>query len=123
MGYKISAENSKKVLDHLDHREKNGYERFKTLFYPIDSYKEEGAKRTIVYVANEKNPSWNSDHNLDSIAQQISQSKGPSGPNSEYFHNLCAAMRQYFPNHYHEDQHLFELEKLLNQLEKTKADE
>ncbi|KAG5680686.1 hypothetical protein PVAND_010179 [Polypedilum vanderplanki] len=120
MGYKISNDKIMKVLNHLDYREKNGYERCETFFYPINN--EQLKKKTIVYVANETNPSWNSDHDLHSIARQVFKAIGPSGDNISYVYNLCNAMREHFPNHYHEDRHLFELEKLLKEM-KEKASE
>ncbi|CRK99239.1 CLUMA_CG012645, isoform A [Clunio marinus] len=113
MGYKIANDRIDKVLHHLDYREKNGYIRYETLFYPFD---ETEAKSTIVYVANEENPSWNRNHNLKDIACQIYEAVGPSGKNIEYVYNLCDAMRQYFHNI--KDDHLDELEKLLKNLEK-----
>lgn len=112
MGYKIAADKVAEVLDHLDYREKNGYVRYETTFYPMDQSE---PKPTIVYVANEENPSWNSNHNLEEIAIQIHEASGPSGPNTEYVFNLCEAMRQYFHNV--KDDHLFELEKLLISME------
>lgn len=98
------------VINHLDFREKNGYGRFETFFFPIDDSK---PKRTIVYVADESNPSWNKDHDLNSIARQVLTSVGPSGANIAYVYNLCQAMREHFPDHFQEDTHLFELEKIL----------
>lgn len=112
MGYKIAADKVTEVLDHLDFREKNGYTRHETTFYPMDN---SDPKETIVYVANEENPSWNCNHDLDDIAEQIFGSVGPSGKNTEYVYNLCDAMRQYFHNI--RDDHLFELETLLKSLE------
>lgn len=112
MGYKIADDKVEQVLEHLDYREKNGYDRYETIFYPIDDSE---MKTTIVYVANPSNPSWNSNHNLQDIATQIFHSVGPSGSNSEYVYNLCNAMRQYFHNL--KDDHLFELETLLKDME------
>jgi len=112
MGYKIAACNVDQVLNHLDFREKNGYNRCETTFYPLDDSE---PKSTIVYVANEQNPSWNSNHSLIDIANQIHNSVGPSGRNTEYVFNLCDAMRKYF--HDVKDDHLYELEKLLKEKE------
>jgi glutathione-specific gamma-glutamylcyclotransferase len=112
MGYKIADSRVKEVLDHLDYREKNGYNRYETIFYPME---DSPPKPTIVYVANEQNPSWNSNHNLKDIATQVYEAVGPSGKNTEYVYNLCAAMRKYFHNV--NDDHLFELEKLLKDME------
>lgn len=115
MGYKISPDKVSEVLGHLDYREKNGYDRHETIFYPLDGSQ---PKTVIVYVANEENPSWNKNHNLEDIAIQISESAGPSGKNTEYVYNLCDAMRQYF--HDVNDGHLFGLEKLLRKIEADK---
>jgi glutathione-specific gamma-glutamylcyclotransferase len=112
MGYKIAAEKVNEVLSHLDYREKNGYNRYETTFYPLD---DSTPKSTIVYVANEDNSSFNPNHNLNDIAKQIFDSVGPSGPNTEYVYNLCDTMRQYFHNV--KDDHLYELESLLRAME------
>ena len=100
-------------MDKLDFREKNGYARCETKFFPLDG---SDPKATIVYVANEENPSWNTNHNLEDIAKQILEASGPSGSNLEYAYKLADTMREYFPNI--EDDHLFELEKILKRLEK-----
>lgn len=115
VGYKIAADKVSEVLSHLDYREKNGYDRHETIFHPLDSSQ---PKSTIVYVANEQNPSWNSNHDLENIANQISESVGPSGRNTDYVYNLCDAIRQTFPDVH--DDHLFDLEKLLRELEAEK---
>lgn len=112
MGYKIETGKEASVLEHLDHREKNGYDRHETIFYPID---DSPPKPTVVYVANEENPSWNKNHNLSDIAEQIHEASGPSGPNPEYVYNLCDAMRKYFKDF--DDPHLFELEEILREME------
>lgn len=119
IGYRIAPEKAKHVLEHLDYREKNGYERHETLLHPIDN--ENDTKKTIVYVANADNPSYNPDHDIHNIAKQVFHAVGPSGQNIEYVYKLCKAMREYFPNHYAEDTHIFELEKILQQMEKTKC--
>lgn len=119
MGYKIAPQKVEEVIAHLDFREKNGYSRFETFFYPIDDTPK--PKSTIVYVADESNPSWNKDHDLNSIAHQVMNAVGPSGPNLIYVYNLCQAMRENFPNNYLEDVHLFELEKILKTMDSTLA--
>lgn len=117
IGYKISADKAAQVLDHLDYREKNGYDRCDTTFHPLDNSE---PKSTIVYVANEQNPSWNSNHRLEDIAAQIHEAVGPSGRNVDYVYNLCDAMRKNFEQI--NDEHLFDLEKLLRNLEAAKIE-
>lgn len=120
MGYKIAAAKVTEVLEHLDFREKNGYVRYETTFYPTDNSDHNIdspilKRKVIVYVANEQNPSYNNNHNLDDIAAQIIQSIGPSGRNCEYLYKLCDAMREFFSNI--NDEHLFEIERLVRNLE------
>lgn len=119
MGYKIATNKVDEVIKHLDYREKNGYERFETCFYPIEGTSD--AKKTIVYVADESNPSWNKDHEVTSIAQQVFSAAGPSGANITYVYNLCEAMREHFPKHHKEDSHLFDIERLLKDMETNKG--
>lgn len=112
MGFKISDDKKAEVLNHLDYREKNGYDRYETTFYPLDG---SPPSSTIVYVANEENCSFNPNHDLSDIARQVFESKGPSGPNVEYVYNLCDAMRKHFADV--DDEHLFTLEMLLRKME------
>lgn len=111
MGYKLAADKQAEVLDHLDYREKNGYVRHETTFFPMDNSE---PKSTIVYVANEENPSWNGNHKLEEIAVQISEAVGPSGHNNEYLFKLADAMREFFPDVV--DDHLFKLERIVRSL-------
>lgn len=113
--YKIADQDKQEVLNHLDVREINGYDRVETLFYPTDPEIE--PKKIILYLANETNPSYAGHENdLKHIAHQIFQSNsGASGRNREYVYNLADSMRTLFPEV--EDQHLFDLEKLLKEME------
>lgn len=118
MAYKISDTDRHDVLAHLDHREKNGYERHNVVFYPSEIYSEK-PKNIIIYLATQNNPSF-AGHitDLNEIANQIMGASGASGDNREYVHNLANAFRSYFPNEL--DEHLFALDKLL--IEKEKDD-
>jgi glutathione-specific gamma-glutamylcyclotransferase len=118
IGYEISPSEVESVLKHLDYREKNGYKRFETFFHSLDDNEASCSKKTIVYVADESNPSWNQEHEMPSIARQILSAVGPSGTNTSYLFNLCDAMRENFPNHFHEDDHLFDLERHVNEMMK-----
>ena len=69
----------------------------------------EQAKTWIATSDREKNPNYLGPAPLEELSLQISQSVGPSGPNSEYLFMLCKAMRQYGL----EDQEMFDLEKLV----------
>ena len=98
MAYHITPEE----FAHLDHREKNGYLRFKVDIHLADQQVVEG----LIYIAAEDNPAFLGDAPLKQIAQQIAQSKGPSGPNSEYLIKLAEALRDLGEV----DQHVFQLE-------------
>lgn len=120
VAYKIPKDQQKEVLEHLDYREKNGYERYLVPFYPLDLSKigdSDSIGNIVIYVATKDNDSYAGHRNdLNDIANQIFDAHGPSGPNREYVFRLADAMRQLFPHHY--DDHLFELEKLLKERER-----
>lgn len=120
MAYKIPEEKRQEVMEHLDFREKNGYERYLVRFYPLDTANpDETIDNIVIYVATKHNKSYAGHRNdLDDIANQIFDAHGPSGSNREYLYRLADAMRQLFPNVGHYDEHLFELEKLVKERER-----
>ncbi|XP_034477324.1 putative glutathione-specific gamma-glutamylcyclotransferase 2 [Drosophila innubila] len=106
VAYRIAALQKSQVLDHLDYREKNGYDRVNLEFheYPTATI----PIKVIMYMASQANDSYAGDvWQVSSIARQIFTSAGPSGPNREYLFNLSIAMRQLFPDAI--DEHLTEL--------------
>lgn len=108
VAYRIAAQQKGEVLAHLDYREKNGYQRCTLEF---QEFPEETGKRCdiIMYIATPENESYaGAVWQLDSIAEQIFTSAGPSGPNREYLFNLANTMRTLFPGV--DDKHLFDLE-------------
>lgn len=121
VAYKIPKDKQKEVIEHLDYREKNGYERYSVPFYTLDSCKSRGSgdstENIVIYVATKDNDSYAGHKNdMNEIANQIFDAHGPSGANREYVFRLADAMRQLFPHYY--DEHLFELEKLLKERER-----
>lgn len=118
VAYKIPKDKHQQVINHLDYREKNGYERYRVTFYPLDECdgQQQPIDNILIYVATKENASY-AGHlcDLNVIANQIFDAHGPSGSNREYLFQLADAMRRNFPNHY--DEHLFELEKLLRNRE------
>lgn len=91
------------VFEHLDHREKNGYERFEVQLQ-FDETDDHG----IVYIAPLDNPAFLGDASSRDIANQIRRSRGPSGANLEYLVELARALRELEIA----DHHVFELEAL-----------
>jgi len=76
------------TLAKLDWREKNGYER-QCLHVETG---ELGTLEAITYIAHENNVAWLGDAPSETIAKQISESKGPSGSNSDYVMSLHDAL-------------------------------
>jgi len=94
------------VFDHLDHREKNGYERI-----AVDIVFDAGSVRGVVYRAPEGNPAFLGPASPEHIAAQVDRSAGPSGSNRDYVLQLAQSLRQLG----FEDPHVFEIEALLLQ--------
>lgn len=69
----------------------------------------------VIYVGTEDNKYFAGDADIDSIAQQIVGSVGPSGTNTEYLYKLASAMRLLAPGV--QDEHLFALEEAVRRLE------
>lgn len=124
IAYKIADHQRREVIEHLDFREKNGYERRIVTFYPdADTNAEtpngdlQQTRNLIIYVATHENNSYAGHQNdMNDIANQIFDAHGPSGSNREYLYRLADAMRQQFPHQ--NDEHLFDLEKLLKEKER-----
>lgn len=89
------------VFDHLDDREKNGYER-----YRVDIHFNDTSMPGIVYIAATTNPAFLGDASIDEMAEQINRCVGRSGTNVEYLLELAQALRDLNVS----DPHVFELE-------------
>jgi cation transport regulator ChaC len=76
------------VFDHLDHREKNGYER-------LDVEIDLGDRHVsgVFYRGVEGNFAFLGDAPMQHIAEQIHKSIGPSGANVDYLLELAEALR------------------------------
>lgn len=147
LAYKISSEDIDNVVNHLDFREKGGYEKKTVLFYPCDPSKsiqggsnadaptdhpsktnissaslstisEETPFHLTIYIGDEDNPNYAGTENIDTIARHILVSHGISGSNTEYLYKLASAMRTIAPGV--QDEHLFALERAVKQLEKER---
>ncbi|MDE0226668.1 MAG: gamma-glutamylcyclotransferase [Gammaproteobacteria bacterium] len=91
-----------RVFDHLDHREKNGYERTKVRLALTNGEDVDG----VVYIAPIDNFAFLGDAPLAEMARQIQNSTGPSGRNIDYLIELANALRDMGA----EDPHVFALE-------------
>jgi cation transport protein ChaC len=92
------------VFEHLDHREKNGYERLDlTIRFARD------VTQGVTYVAPHDNHAFLGEAPLDEMVEQILRSEGPSGRNVDYVLELAAALRDLSI----EDPHVFEIERAL----------
>lgn len=96
------------VFAHLDHREKNGYERHLTGL----EFRDGPIRRGWIYLAAAGNPAWLGDAPEPAIARQILEAKGPSGSNAEYLLRLADALRGLGA----EDPHVFAIERELSAL-------
>ena len=92
------------VFDHLDHREKNGYERLE-----IDIHFDEQTEAGLVYRATPDNHAYLGEAPIEEIARHIAESEGPSGRNRDYLLELAKALRDIGEV----DAHVFELESRL----------
>jgi glutathione-specific gamma-glutamylcyclotransferase len=90
MAYRIDPKLTSTVLAGLDHREQGGYDQ---LQLPIHFSPTE-VVTGLTYYANPRNSSFLGEAPVDSIARQIVDSTGPSGPNSEYVLELDSALRE-----------------------------
>lgn len=115
IGYRISSDDKEAVLEHLDVREVNGYERVITQFHLLDANDHErvlAKKDVLLYLAKHDNPSFaGSDDNFEAIATQVCSCAGKSGRNSDYVFDLAESMRILYPELV--DSHLFELERVV----------
>lgn len=102
IAYRVAAE----VLEQLDYREKNGYQRYAC---PIH-LRERGATATgVVYIATRQNPAYLGPARTAAVADHIAGASGPSGSNTEYVLRLADALRALGDH----DEHVMGLETLL----------
>lgn len=99
------------VRAQLDHREKGGYKQHQILFHPKDPA--ENSKEVTIYIGLTSHRQYAGPDEPRLMAQTILNATGPSGKNKDYLFNLAEAMRAIDPD----DDHLFELERLVKELE------
>lgn len=94
------------VFEHLDYREKNGYQR-----HAVAISLSASAQPVVgtLYVARPDNPAFLGEAPLPEVARHILDSHGPSGSNVDYVLRLAEALRELGD----EDPHVLALEALL----------
>ncbi|MCE2460310.1 MAG: gamma-glutamylcyclotransferase [Pseudomonadales bacterium] len=83
------------VFEHLDHREKNGYERVSVTMQLAREGCSETTKKTVdgvTYIAAPGNEAFLGPADVDEMARHIARSSGPSGTNADYLLELAAAL-------------------------------
>ncbi len=102
VAYRVEHE----VFEHLDHREKNGYERHAVSIFLSRSARRVGG---LLYVARSDNHAYLGPAPLPELAAHIARSSGPSGSNRDYLLRLAEALRELGDP----DPHVMALEALL----------
>lgn len=95
-----------RVFEHLDHREKNGYQRH-DIEIVLDGL--QTAVQGLLYVASPENPAFLGPAPIEELADHIASAHGPSGSNRDYLLQLADALRTLED----EDPHVLALESLL----------
>ncbi len=105
MAYQVQHE----VFEHLDHREKNGYQRHEV---SAQLHASNTRVPTTIYVASADNPAFLGPAEPDIMAAHIAQAHGPSGSNRDYLLRLAEALESLGDN----DSHVFDLARRVQQL-------
>lgn len=105
LAFRLRGEDCHEVLSHLDHRERDGYQRIETDLFIDDGGKVAG----LIYMADETNPSFLGPAPVPAIVEQIRNASGASGSNIEYVCRLAEALRNLGAA----DAHVFALEENL----------
>lgn len=109
MAYKLRNECIEDTINHLNHREKQGYVANTVMFHPEDSDLKPFSLN--IYIGSPDNSDFAGPAPLETISNVIVNSEGPSGKNIDYFLNLVNYIKTNLPQD--KDEHLFQLETLV----------
>ncbi|XP_064621888.1 putative glutathione-specific gamma-glutamylcyclotransferase 2 [Lineus longissimus] len=112
VAYELPEDEHQDVINHLDHREKDGYKKTVVTFHPKETNFE--PFQLHLYLGSEENPFFLGPADPKDIAHQIFSAEGPSGHNKEYLFNLADSLRKLVPEA--RDDHLFELDQEVRKL-------
>ncbi len=87
MAYEVDAS----AFEHLDHREKSGYQRHRIAITLLECGTQVPG---TLYVAAEDNPAFLGPADMAAMAEQILRARGPSGSNRDYLLKLDQALRE-----------------------------
>lgn len=88
LAYRLPETGREEILESLDFREKDGYQR---AYVPLSLSTGESVSG-LTWIACEGNPSWTGQESMDRIADVIASTHGPSGSNREYLYRLNKAL-------------------------------
>ncbi len=91
LAYRVPDEQREQILNALDEREQDGYER---VCLPTLLKERNETITALTWVASEQNPSWVGEESLQQVAELIASRQGPSGTNREYLFRLHDAFEQ-----------------------------
>lgn len=111
VAFRVDSNKKEDVMKYLDYREKGGYQLAEMTFFPINSSQ---PFNVLVYMATQHNPNYLGPAAEHDIAKQIVASKGPSGPNLEYFLRLVESLEQLCPSYV--DDHLRTIKHYVDKL-------
>lgn len=103
---------TEREFDHLDHREKNGYLRCAENLHFLTGEIKPG----VMYIAKPDNSAFLGPASDTVLAEQIFNSRGPSGTNQEYVAKLAESLKQYNQV----DEHIMSIDALLREMNSLK---